>query len=93
MTEIHLTETETHWKELSKQDKLELLFTKMLDWSIEDIDYQLEEEMYKEETKGYEHPLFPKLDEMFAFIKDILNPESPNVVVALGDSTSSTEEE
>lgn len=85
--------TEIHWTELSKQDKLELLFTKMLDWSIEDIDYQLGEEMYKEEREGYEHPLFPKLDEMFSFITDILNPESPNVVVALGGSTSSTEEE
>ena len=49
--------------------------------------------MYKEEREGYEHPLFPKLDEMFSFITDILNPESPNVVVALGGSTSSTEEE
>lgn len=85
--------TEIHWTELSKQDKLELLFTKMLDWSIEDIDYQLGEEMYKEEREGYVTTKFPKLDEMFAFIKDILNPESPNVVVALGGSTSSTEEE
>lgn len=85
--------TEIHWTELSKQDKLELLFTKMVDWSIEDIDYQLNEEMYKEEQEDYEHPLVPKLDEMMSFIKDILNPESPSVVVALGGSLSSAEED
>ncbi len=46
--------TDIHWTELSKQDKLELLFTKMLDWSIEDIDYQLGEEMYRLDPIAYQ---------------------------------------
>ena len=88
--------TKIHWTELSKQDKLELLFTKMLDWSIEDIDYQLGEEMYKEENPYSPPEFFPDVDEMLGFIREIIRPqktESPSVVVALGDSTSSTEEE
>jgi hypothetical protein len=84
------------WQDLPRQDKLDLLVGLIRQWPVKDIEYLLGEEIHKVENPYSPPEFFPDVDEMLGFIRDIIRPqktESPSVVVALGDSTSSTEEE
>lgn len=82
------------WKELSRQEKIELMCRYITQWDDATLDYHLGEEEYNAKENNTQYNIFGEsVDEMLSFIKEIFRPESPSVVVALGDSPSPLEEE
>ena len=82
------------WEELNRQEKIELMCRYITQWDDETLDYNLGEEEYIANKDNTKYNLFGEsVDEMLSFIKKVFRPESPSVVVALGGSLSSTEEE
>lgn len=82
------------WRQLNRQEKIELMCRYVTQWDDETLDYNLGEEEYNANEDNTKHNLFGEsVDEMLSFIKEVFRPESPSVVVALGDSPSPLEEE
>lgn len=82
------------WRQLNRQEKIELMCRYVAQWDDETLDYNLGEEEYNANENNTKHNLFGEsVDEMLSFIKDMLRPVSPSVVVALGETPLLLEEE
>jgi len=82
------------WRQLNRQEKVELMCRYVTQWSDETLDYNLGEEEYNANEDNTQYNIFGEsVDEMLSFIKEMLRPESSSVVVALEDSPSPLEEE
>lgn len=68
--------SDDYWKDLPKNEKVELMCRYVAKWDTETLDYHLGEEIFSAKENGTEHHIFEQsVDEMLSFIKDMLRPQ------------------